>query len=50
MRVVSVVGVSFAGEQNVQRVVAVIVPLRVVILLEQTGLIVFVFQHQPDMP
>ncbi|MNV90734.1 hypothetical protein D3C71_1851470 [compost metagenome] len=47
--VIGVVGVGFAGQQHVQRVVPVIVPLGIETLLQQAGLIVFVFHHQPDM-
>jgi hypothetical protein len=47
---VTVIGVGFAGQQDVQDVVEVIVPLRVEVVPEQAGLVEFVFQHQPHMP
>ena len=46
---VTVVGVGFAGQQYVQDVMKVIIPLRVKIVLQQAGLIELVFQHQPDV-
>ncbi|MNP03411.1 hypothetical protein D3C76_952950 [compost metagenome] len=49
LRIISVVGVGFAGQQHVQGIVAIVVPLRVEILFQQAGLVVFVFHHQPDM-
>jgi hypothetical protein len=48
--VVGVVAFGFAGQQHVQGVVAVVVPLGVEALLQQRGLVVLVFQHQPDLP
>jgi len=45
VRVVAVVAERLAGEQNVERVVRVIVPLRVE-PREQPGLVRVVFQHQ----
>lgn len=48
--VVGVVAFGLAGQQHVQGIVAVVVPLGVEALFEQRGLVVLVLQHQPDMP
>ncbi len=46
---VGVVGVGFAGQQHMQGVVAVVVPLCVEALLQQAGLIELVLQVEPHM-
>ena len=46
---IGVVGVGLAGQQHMQGVMPVIVPLRIEALLQQAGLIEFVFQDQPHM-
>ncbi len=46
---VRVVGIGFAGQQHVQRVVPVIVPLRVETLVQQAGLIELIFKVQPHV-
>src|SRR5207253_9980791 len=47
---VGVISVGFARQQHVQRVMAVIVPLRVEALFQKSGLIDLEFQREPDMP
>lgn len=45
--VVGVVAFGFAGQQHMQGIVAVVVPLGIEALLQQEGLVVFVLQYQP---
>ena len=47
--VVGVVATVLAGQQHVQHVVPVVVPLRVAVLLQMRGVVV-VLQHQVDVP
>ncbi len=47
--IVGVIGIGLAGQQHVQGVVTVIIPLCVETLFEQAGLVMFIFHHQPHM-
>ena len=47
--VIGVVAFGFAGQQHMQGIVAVVVPLGVEALLKQAGLVVLVLQHQPHL-
>jgi len=48
--VIGVVTFGFPGQQDVQGIVAIVVPLGIEALLQQRGLVVLVLQHQPHMP
>ncbi|MNJ58005.1 hypothetical protein D3C77_536170 [compost metagenome] len=49
LAIVGIVALIFAGQQYMQGVVAVVVPLPVEVLLQQARLVVFILQDQPHV-
>src|SRR5689334_3351029 len=48
--IIGIIAVVLAGEQDVERVVPVVVPLRVEIASEMTRHVAVVFEHEVNMP